>query len=119
MPELIDMKLPKKTKEELKKDTCCAPLSSGDQDRWPYGLQIRFEKEQVDKIPSLADLKVGDRVIVQGEACVTSIRISERKNNNQDHSVELQIEKISVEPAKKVPLEKMKMSDYRKEREKK
>lgn len=109
--DLIDMKLPKKTKEELKND--CCPVSADNQDRWPYGLQVRFEKEQVDKMPSLVSLKVGDRVIIQGEATVTSIRMSERQNGKEDHSVELQIEKVSVAPEKKKKPEEMSMREYR------
>lgn len=92
--KLTDMKLPKKTKEELKSE--CAPSSVGDQDCWPYGLQLQFEKDQVDKMPVLTALKVGDRVMVQGEARVTSIRTSERQDGKDNHSVELQIEKIGV-----------------------
>jgi len=118
MTELIDVKLPKKTKEELKKEGMVMP-STDNQDRWPYGLQIRFEKEEIDKIPSLLNYETGDMVMVQAEARVTSISMSERQSGEEDRSVGIQIEKVSVEPIKKKKLEELSPKEYRKEREKK
>ena len=118
MPELVDIKLPKKTKEELKKEGMLMP-STENQEQWPYGLQIRFEKEEIDKIPSLINYKVGDMVIVQAEARVTSISMSERQSGKEDHSVGIQIEKVSVEPAVKKKLEELSPKEYRQERESK
>jgi ribosomal protein L21E len=113
--ELVDVKLPKKSKTELKAE--CEPISTADQDRWPWGLQLLFEKEEIAKIPSLTNYKVGDKVAIQAEASVTSIRMSERQNGKEDHTVELQIEKVSCEPVIKKSLEKMSPSEYRKARE--
>lgn len=111
--EMKDMKLPKKTEKEMKKD--CSPcIDSGEQ--YPYGLQLRFENEQIDKIPSLADYKVGDKVIVTAEAAVTSIRMSERKDKKDDYTVEMQIEKIGCEPKVKKPLNELSPKEYRKAR---
>jgi ribosomal protein L21E len=115
--ELVDMKLPKKTEKELK-ETCCG-ISTENQDRWPYGLQLRFEKDQVDKLPSLKTYKVGDKVVISAEGTVTSIRTSERQNGKEDHSVEVQIEKIACEPKVKKPLSEMSPKEYRKAREEK
>jgi hypothetical protein len=99
MPELIDMKLPKKTTKELKSE--CAPMRAGEQDRWPYGLQLRFEKEQVEKIQSLKGLVVGQKVNVAAIGCVTSVRQSERQGGGKDHSIEIQIEQANVVGIKK------------------
>jgi len=115
MINLVDMKLPKKTKEELKKE--CLPCASNDQEQWPYGLKLSFEKEQVDKIPSLKSLNVGDKVLVQGEGSVVEVRMSERQGGEDRHSVEIQIEKVSVGLAVKKPMEKMSPKEYRMERE--
>jgi len=108
--KLIDMKMPKKSASELEAE--CKSCSIGDQDCWPYGLQLRFEKDQVDKIPELKGFKVGDRVIVTGEASVTGIRMSERQNGKEDHSVELQIEKVAVAPASNKKPEEMNLKEY-------
>lgn len=113
MAKMVDMKLPKKSKKEMEKD--CSPISSGSQEMWPYGLQIRFEKDEVKKMPSLTTYKVGDKVMIQAEATVTSIRVSERQGGEEQHSVEMQIEKISCESDK--PLSKMSMKEYRNARE--
>lgn len=118
MANLIDMKLPKKTKEDLKKEGMVM-LSTENQEQWPYGLQIRFEKEEIDKMPSLINYKVGDMVILQAEARVTSISMSERQSGKEDHSVGIQIEKVSVELAMKKSMEKMSPREYREERENK
>jgi len=117
--KLIDMKLPKKTESELK--DCCAPCSSGQQDRWPYGLQLRFETEQVEKMPSLKDYKVGDKIIVSAEATVTEVRMSETQSKDKDkqtrYTVELQIQQIGCEPKSKKPVKEMSSEEYRKARE--
>ncbi|MFA6358687.1 MAG: capsid staple protein [Candidatus Omnitrophota bacterium] len=112
--ELVDVKLPKRTKAELKKD--CAPYSIDDGDKWPYGLQLRFDKDQLDKIPSLTLYKVGDRIIIQAEARVTEVRSTERQNGEDSRSMEMQIEKINCEPFVKKPLDKMNPKEYREAR---
>lgn len=113
---LADMKLPKKTEKELKAESL--PVLDN-QDRYPWGLQLRFEKDQIEKLPTLPSYKVGDRVMIQAEATITGVRMSERQNGKEDHSVEMQIEKIGCEPFKKKPMEHMGMREYRAEREKK
>ena len=92
--KLTDMKLPKKTKAELTE-----PKQSSDveQDRWPYGLQLRFESEQVNKLPYLKNMKIGEKVSVSGIGEVTSIRMNEKKGGKEDYTVEVQIQKIGCE----------------------
>jgi hypothetical protein len=108
------MKLPKATVKETKMTD--APIASLNQERWPYGLRINFEKEQIDKMPALAGLKVGDVVSIDAIGCVTSVRISERQEGKKDHSVEIQIEQVGIEPKKKP--EKMSMKEFNAWREK-
>ena len=117
---LVDMKLPKRTEKEMKAE--CLPCKPpGEQDHWPYGLQLRFETEQVEKLPKLKDFKVGDRVVVLGEATVTEVRQSETQSTNEkkrtNYTVELQMEQVSVEAKEVKPLEKMSPKEYRKARE--
>jgi len=117
--KLIDMKLPKKTKKELKGEY--PSVRQENQDRWPYGLQLRFETEQVELMPSLKDYKVGDKIIVMAEASVTEVRMSETQSTDKDkktrYTVELQIEQVACEPKVKKPVEKMNPQEYRKMRE--
>ena len=109
--KLTDMKLPKKTKAELKAD-CVPSIGCEDEDRWPYGLQIRFEKEQIAKMPEVAKLKVDDTVSISGTGKVISVRMSERRGGKDDHSVEIQIEKVAVSSRSQKKLGDMDMAEY-------
>jgi hypothetical protein len=117
MPELIDLKLPKKTEKELKAESTIG--MPGERDKYPYGMELRFENEQFDKITALQGFKVGDEVLIMAKACVTACRESERQGGKKTRSCEMQIEKIAIEPAKKKKLENLTMKAYREEREKK
>ncbi|MCK4525965.1 hypothetical protein KAW18_01235 [candidate division WOR-3 bacterium] len=112
--KLIDVKLPKKTKAELKSD--CQPIGYGDEDRWPYGLRISFEKEQIAKMPEVGKLKVGDRVSVSGMGKVTLVRMSERRGGEDEHNVEIQIERVAVSSSSSKKLGEMNMTEYNRAR---
>jgi aspartyl-tRNA synthetase len=105
--KLIDMKLPKKTKKELE---AIPSVKMDERDRWPYGLQLRFEKEQISKMPELERLKVGNVVNISGIGKVVGVRMSERQKGENDHTIEVQIEKIGVSSVKKP--EDMDMPEY-------
>jgi hypothetical protein len=102
--KMADMKLPKKTKEELKVDTSPA---MPEQERWPYGLQLRFETEQIDKLPHLKTYKIGQKVLVQAEGEVTELRMSERKEGKESWTVEVQLHNVGCESKKKEPSDSM------------
>jgi hypothetical protein len=103
--KMMDMR----TKTELKKME--APKMM-DQDRWPYGLRLTLEQDQVKKFPELAKGKVGGKVMVHGIAEITSIRQSERQSGENQHTVELQIKEMGCEvmKAKKEEHESMGMA---------
>lgn len=109
--ELTEMKLPPPKKKDS--DICCEP--SYGSEMWPYGLRLSFEKEQIDKLPSLKNYKVGDAVTIQAKATVTQVSSTERQKGSDRYAVEMQIEKIGCEPNK--PLNKMNMKEYRTARE--
>jgi hypothetical protein len=109
--ELVSVELPKRSKEETGK--LCEPCDSGE--KWPYGLQLRFQKEQVDQLPVLKDYKIGERIIVTSEAVVTSISQNESKDN-VSYSIEMQIEKVACEPVVKKALSEMTLKEYKKAR---
>lgn len=104
---LVDMKLPKKSEKEMKNK--CMPATA-DQPRYPYGLELRFENEQFEKVPALNGLKVGDTVIVQAKATVTATRESDRQGGGKSRSCVLQIEQIGIEQKKRP--EQMNMKEY-------
>lgn len=92
--KMVDLKMPKKSKEQLKKEM--SPIEV-ERDRWPYGMQLRFESEQVDKLPYLKKLKVGQKVMVEGMGEVSSVRMNEDKGGKQKYSVEIQLHEVGCE----------------------
>jgi hypothetical protein len=98
--KMIDLKMPKLSKKEMEKTN---QLMVPDSDRWPYGLKLTFEAEQVDKLPVLEKVKVGDDVSISGMGEVTSIRSSENQDGKKQFTVEVQIQKVGVESSKSSP----------------
>ncbi len=79
-----------------------APAGLEEQDRWPWGLRLTFEDEQIEKIPSLLDLKAQDRLKIECEAHVVSTEaVEKQKDGKTAHRIVIQIEKIAVDPDKK------------------
>ena len=90
---LVDMKLPKQPKEKPLTDQS---VSLG-QDKYPYGLQLRFGSEQISKLSALKDLDVGDEVFIEAKGAVTMVRMSERQGEKPDQSIEIQLKKVAIE----------------------
>ncbi len=88
---MIDLKLSKQKSEV----TEAPKMAEGD--RWPYGMQLRFESEQCDKMPQLKNMKIGAKVDVSGVGEITSIRMNEEKGGKEKYSVEIQMQQIGVE----------------------
>ena len=99
--QMMDMKMPKKSKKEMEGETSVSPPGGENQERYPYGLRIRFNNEEFDKLDSLSDLNVGDKVKIQAVGTVTECRESERQGKERDRSCEIQIENIGIEGGKK------------------
>ncbi len=109
--DLVDMALPKRPKKKSDE------AYGFDQPEFPYGLQLRFEREQVKVLPALKTFQVGDRVLITGEATVSMVRQQELKDKEPDYVVEMQLEKVACEPIKKKPPEQMSPKEYRLARE--
>lgn len=109
--ELTDLSLPKKSKQAAVQEVEC------DVPEFPYGLQLRFEKEQVALMPSLKVFKVGDKVSIVAEATVSMIRQRDMQNEESEYCVEMQIEKCSASPKEVKPPEQMSPGEYRLARE--
>lgn len=105
--ELISMKLPKRKKNENSN----IPIDISD--RWPYGLRINLETEQLKTLPELLKKKVGDKCIVYAEATIISTRELERRNGEKKQNVELQIEKINIKPKVNKAVKDMNPKEYR------
>jgi hypothetical protein len=97
--KMVDIKLPKKTKKEMM-DEMPAISTIEERDRWPYGLRLHFETEQIDKLPHLKDMKIGQKVTVQGVGEVTEISMREQKEGKESWVVEVQLHEVGCESNK-------------------
>jgi len=85
--KLIDMKRPKLSEAEMKQT---APVSPGE-NRWPYGLKLNFDPEDTGKIPSLENVKIGEKVTIEGLGEVVDISKSDTGT-----TIGIQIQQIGV-----------------------
>ena len=90
---LVDMKCPPESRYEEK--TASNPVPSP-KESYPYGLQLRFEQEQVNKMPKLKTFKVGDQVTLTGKGEVIELRMREEQGGKESWTVEIQIKKVDV-----------------------
>lgn len=92
MAKLVDMKM---TKAE-RKENAPKPCSVDEGPVYPWGLRLDLNNDTLKKL-GMKDLpKVGTYMTVTARACVIGVRSSERENH-EDRSIELQIEKLAVE----------------------
>jgi len=91
--KLIDLKRPKLSEKETK-DSMGVP---GDQNRYPYGLELHFDTEEVEKIEELQDVEAGATLKLIAEVTVTGVRVSEHQGDKKkSHSVDLQLTKVAI-----------------------
>lgn len=92
--KLVDMK---RTKAEIKeRDTIrCEPLGG---EQYPYGTRITLENEAIDKIGLDSLPKVGSKVTVQAMGVITSVSSNESSTGRKDRRIEIQLQKLGVEP---------------------
>lgn len=95
--KLVDMKLPKKTKEELKKENM--PYC-GDGEKYPYGLRVAFCDEVIQKLPGLFDHEVGDTMMLSVKATVISKRQTENQGGKSNKQIEIQITAMGADTGK-------------------
>lgn len=93
---MTDMKRPKPKKSDMEAKAMPA-MAEGD--RYPWGLQIRLEKDDLEKLGvSAADFKIGQTVAIQASAKVTSINSRESTGSEKRYQeVGIQIEKLDLE----------------------
>ena len=106
--EFVSMKL-----EEPVESTVAEPIEKPSRPKFPYGLKLRFEREQLEQYPALKLLDIGDKVLIDADATVVSKSISEDADGSGYCSIEIQIEKISVEKENPKPVEQMTQAEYR------
>lgn len=73
------------------------PIPMTERARYPYGLRICLTHHELEKLGLDADCDVGDIIDLRAFAVVTSISKEETKGG-ESCRVELQIEKLAIEP---------------------
>jgi hypothetical protein len=73
------------------------PAALDDKPAYPYGLRIRLEDDQLEKLGLEADCDPGDIIDLRCFAVVTSVSINRRADGTDCSCVELQIQKLAIE----------------------
>jgi hypothetical protein len=112
--KLIDMKLPKKDK----KGTLNSPVATDFQhEEYPYGLCIRLNNDQIDKLGIFDNMDVDMDVVINAKATIKSKEKSEMQGGKSDKSLSIQIKEFGIEPEKS--LDDTDVNDFMRRRNKK
>uniref|UniRef100_A0A6H1ZZ41 Putative capsid protein n=1 Tax=viral metagenome TaxID=1070528 RepID=A0A6H1ZZ41_9ZZZZ len=87
----------KRTKKDIKKSTAGVPESSEYTEEYPWGTRLSFQKPELDKIKNLKSAKIGDMVNISCIGQVVEVSMREMVKGDDDHRVEIQIQKISMD----------------------
>lgn len=95
MADLVSMKRPPRPRDEMKTAEVPAMI---EEERWPYGLRITLEKEELGKLGDQVDhLALGAHVRLTCVAKVESLSASENARRGDSHaSAELQIRSLAI-----------------------
>jgi len=104
-----------KAEKEGKSDSCCcgAPCScESDKPRYPWGLQLSLENEQLQAMGISAMPKVGETMTLQATVKITRCSEEEREGAEANRSISLQITDLGLETpeAKAAPMDKAKVA---------
>lgn len=90
---MVNMKL---TTKEVKKEGNEMAVC-GQDSPYPWGMCIRLEKEELDKLKMAKLPQVGDELHITAVGKVTSVASSLRDQNDEDKTVSIQIVMMSVD----------------------
>jgi len=89
---LVDMKLPKRSKDK----GCEVACESPDEPRYPYGLEISLDNDAIKQL-GIELPEAGEQFIVVGVGPVTRVSQTDNKRG-KDRSFSIQLQKIEVGP---------------------
>lgn len=90
---MIDLKIPKKTKKEREKEMIGY---YSNEDKYPWGTRLDFNKEEIDKIKALKTAKAGDKVSISAIGKITRVEVTDAENGRSRHQVQIQVQKIEI-----------------------
>jgi len=92
---LVNMKKPKLTKEEIKAQTVEPSLVN--EDRYPYGLRLRLDQDEIAKISALKTIEAGTMVLIKAVGKVTEVSVIDSEDDKRKRrTVEIQIHEIGI-----------------------
>lgn len=91
MPKKVSLKLSKKDSKSDDKAICCPSTK----ELYPYGLSITIDEETIAKFPQLKGCAGGERVMIEAESFVKSIRV-DTEDPDKIQSMELQFTNASI-----------------------
>ena len=92
---LVDLKLPKKSKKELKE--AAMPMPAGDSEpRYPYGTRLELDKELIPKL-GIESINGGEMVRIVAQGKVTEVRITDTDGSKKPNRIEIQLQKMEVQ----------------------
>lgn len=96
--KMINMAMKSEGKGKSDGCCCCAPCDcDSDKPRYPWGLQLHLETEQLDALGVKDMPKVGSTLTIQCVVKVSGCREEEREGGEASRSVSLQIVDMGVE----------------------
>jgi len=91
---MVSLKLAKKKPDDSKMPETIEP---SDSETYPYGSTLRFESEQIAKIPALQEVNAGDIVTIHAVAKIREVRSVDKEGpDDKRQSIEIQVQKIEV-----------------------
>lgn len=116
--KMVSMVMKPEKKGEGKSDCCCCagPCGCGDDEgkpRYPWGLQLRLENDQLQALSISSLPKVGATMTIQATVKVTRCSEEEREGAAPDRDISLQITDLGLEGVaeKAAPMDKAKVAD--------
>lgn len=96
MSDLVNMAY---TKAELKERNSpkTSPSYLGEAEKYPYGLNITLNEDQIKKL-GIKLPKSGSMMSLHAQCKVVSVSSNDRANGGTDRRIELQMQKMCVEP---------------------
>lgn len=91
--KLIDLKRPKLTEKERKEQATIGP---SEENQYPYGSRLSFDKEEIAKIKSLQNIQAGAKVNIQAVGKVIEVRVVDAEGTRKRHNIEIQVQRIAV-----------------------
>jgi len=67
------------------------------ENKYPWGLTLNLNDEVIEKLGFSGLPKVGSKLYIEGECCVTGVSAREVAGSESEASVTLQIEKLACE----------------------